>query len=200
MKLNLVIIALAFLGCNVKTPNTADTIPQIQNSGLAKELIDNGFLKYADSSKIESLKAEMMSTFYIYNEDNCKIAHIDAEELAEFSFDFFLPNLNKMLAKRNFKLSAKKLNNDDRSFDAEINSERVDLFTQKDMDDNSFWDKAPRNFFKKLNKQLSSSNVEEQFYLLYSGNDLQVMLLTSKQFSIIAQYYNGNLKETPYLP
>lgn len=200
MKLNFVIIAFAFLGCDMKTPNTADTIPQIQNSDLAKELIDNGFLKYSDSSTIDSLKAEMASTFYIYNEDNFKIAHIDAEELAEFSFDFFLPNLNKMLAKRNFKLSAKKLNNDDRSFDALINSDRVELFTQKDMDENSFWDKAPRNFFKKLNEQLRSSNIDEQFYLLYGGNDLHAMLLTSKQFSIIARYYNGNSKETPYLP
>jgi len=201
MKLNLIIIlAIAFVGCNLKTPKTTDTLPQIQTSDLAKELIDNGFLKYADSSKIDSLKGEMISTFYIYNEDNFKIAHIDAEELSEFSFNFFLSNLNKMLAKRNYKLSARKLNNDDRSFDAEINGERVELFTQKDMEDNSFWDKAPRNFFKKLNEQLSSSNVEEQFYLLYSDNDLHTMLLTKKQFAIIAKYYNGNLHETPYLP
>ncbi|MGN6492899.1 MAG: hypothetical protein ACTHLE_12945 [Agriterribacter sp.] len=62
----------------------------------ATELIDNSFLKYADSSKVDSLKTQIENSFNIYEDENFKIAHIDAEELAEFSFDFFLPTLNKI--------------------------------------------------------------------------------------------------------
>ena len=166
----------------------------------ATELIDNGFLKYADSSKIDSLKTQLIDSFDIYEDDNFKIAHIDAEELAEFSFDFFLPNLNKVLAKRNIKLSAQKLNNNNNSFDALINGDTIQLYTQKDLDSNSFWDTAPRNFFKKVNMLLKANNEDEQFYLLYGGNDLHVLFLTDKQFSIIADYYKDNTKESPFMP
>ncbi len=166
----------------------------------ARDLIENGFLKYADSSKVQDLTSQLINSFDIYEDDNLKIAHIDAEELAEFSFDFFLPNLNRMLAKRNMMLSAKKLNDNEKSFDVLINGDTIQLFSQKDLDNNLFWDTAPRNFFKKINLLLQSKNSDEQFYLLYSGNDLRALLLTEKQFSIIADYFKSDKKEIPYAP
>lgn len=166
----------------------------------ATELIDNGFLKYADNSKVDSLKIQIVASFDIYEEDNFKITHIDAEELAEFSFDFFLPSLDRILAKRNIKLSAKKLNDKDNSFDVLINGDTIQLFSQNDLDNNTFWDTAPRNFFRKVNGILKAKNSDEQFYLLYGANDLHTMLLTDKQFSIIADYYKDNDKERPYKP
>ncbi len=170
------------------------------NGNYAKELIDNGFLNYADSSKVDSLKTQLINSFDIYEDDNLKIAHIDAEELAEFSFDFFLPSLNRILAKRDIKLSVQKLNDKDNSFDALINGDTIQVYTQSDLDDNTFWDTAPRNFFRKVNEILNAKNSDEQFYLLYGGNDLHTMLLTDKQFSIIADYYRKSIKKTPYKP
>ena len=169
-------------------------------SKYATELIENGFLIYADSLKVESLETHLKDSFNIYDDDNFKIAHIDAEELAEFSFDFFLTNLNRILSKRDIKLSAQKLNNNDNSFDALINGDTIQLYTQSDLDNNTFWDTAPRNFFRKVNEILKAKNIDEQFYLLYGGNDLHSMLLTDKQFSVIADYYKGSTKETPYKP
>lgn len=166
----------------------------------ATELIDNGFLKYADSSRVDRLKANLNDSFDIYDDGNFRIAHIDAEELAEFSFDFFLPGLNRILAKRGISLSAQKLNDKEISFNVLVNGDTIQLYTQKDLDNNTFWDTAPRNFFKKVNEILKAKNSDEQFYLLYGGNDLHTMLLTDKQFSIIAGYYQGNIKETPYKP
>ncbi len=166
----------------------------------ATELIDNGFLNYADSSKVDSLKTQLIDSFDIYEDDNFKIAHIDAEELAEFSFDFFLPNLDRILAKRGVKLTAKKLNDKDNSFDVLINADTIQLYTKNELDNNKFWDTAPRNFFKKVNQILKTKNIDEQFYLLYGGNDLHTMLLTDKQFSIISDYYKDNEKERPYKP
>ena len=170
------------------------------NANHAKGLIDNDFLKYADSSKVDSLKTQLTKSFNIYDDDNFKIAHIDAEELAEFSFDFFLPNLNRIIAKRDIKLSAQKLNDNENSFNVLINGDTIQLYTQKDLDNNTFWDTAPRNFFRKVNQLLKLKNCNEQFYLLYSGNDLHTMLLTDKQFSIILDYYKDNDNEKPYKP
>jgi hypothetical protein len=170
------------------------------NNYYAKELINNDFLKFADSSKIDSLKAQLINSFDIYSEDNFKIAHIDAEELAEFSFDFFIPNLNRFLVKREIKLFAHKLNDDDSSFDALINGDTIQLYTQEDFDRNTFWDTAPRKFFQKVNDLLKAKDADEQFYLLYGGNDLHVVLLSEKQLAIIADYYKNKPNEIPYKP
>ena len=42
------------------------------DSIYGKKLIDNDFLKYADNSKIYSLKTKLISNFDIYNDDNLK--------------------------------------------------------------------------------------------------------------------------------
>ena len=173
---------------------------QKSDSIYATELIDNDFLKYVDSSKKDSLKTELKKSFDIYDEDNFKIIHIDAEELAEFSFDFFLPQLNKMLEKRNVNLTVKTANDYENSNNIIINGEKLNLYTKKELDNQTFWDTAPRNFFKKVNELLKAKNSDEQFYLLYGGNDLHTLLLTDKQFSIISKYYKNNEKEKPYKP
>ena len=173
---------------------------QKSDSIYATELIENDFLKYVDSSKKDSLKTELKKSFDIYDEENFKIIHIDAEELAEFSFDFFLPQLNKMLEKRNVNLTVKTANDYENSNNIIINGEKLNLYTKKELDNQTFWDTAPRNFFKKVNELLKAKNSDEQFYLLYGGNDLHTLLLTDKQFSIISEYYKNNEKEKPYKP
>ena len=199
-QLALLFYSIFLFSCNQNAQRKNDNIQKPNKGNHATELIDNGFLKYADNSKVDSLKIQIVASFDIYEEDNFKITHIDAEELAEFSFDFFLPSLDRILVKRNIKLSAKKLNDKDNSFDVLINGDTIQLFSQNDLDNNTFWDTAPRNFFRKVNGILKAKNSDEQFYLLYGANDLHTMLLTDKQFSIIADYYKDNDKERPYKP
>ncbi|MBS1576493.1 MAG: hypothetical protein JST09_14410 [Bacteroidetes bacterium] len=199
-QLAILLYSIFLFSCNQNAQTQKDNMPKPDKINYATELIDNGFLKYADSSKVDSLKTQLINSFDIYDEENFKIAHIDAEELAEFSFDFFLPSLERILAKRNIKLQAQKLNDKDNSYDALINGDTIQLYTQHDLDNNMFWDTAARIFFKKVNGILKSENSNEQFYLLYGGNDLQTLLLTDKQFSIISDYYKYNDKERPYKP
>lgn len=174
--------------------------PVVEKESFAEDIIAAGFLNYADSSELDSLKKELAGSFDIYGDASYKIAHIDAEELAEFSFDFFMPGLNRILAKRNLVLSARKLNNNDNSFEVLINSDTVELFQHADVIDKTFWDKAPRKFFQTVNLFLRTNHCKEQFYLLYGANDLQVLLLTERQFLIIADYYRADIKNAPYKP
>src|SRR4030095_10956546 len=199
-QLAIVFYSILLFSCNQNAQTHNDNMPKPDKRNYAAELIDNGFLKYADSLKVDSLKTQLIDSFNIYDDNNFKIAHIDAEELAEFSFDFFLPALNRILSKRDIMLSAQKLNDNDNSFDALINGDTIQLYTQKDLDNNTFWDTAPRNFFRRVNEILKAKNSNEQFYLLYGGNDLHTMLLTDKQISIIADYYKRSTKETAYTP
>ena len=169
-------------------------------SSHALELIANGFLKYADSARVQELEAELKDSFDLYDAGNFRIVHVDAEELAEFSFDFFLPSLNEILAKRKFELLANKLNTDNNSFDISLNGKVVTLYDEEDLRSWNFWDVASRSFFKELNKQLITKGLDEQFCLFYGGNNLHAMLLTDKQYRLIADYYKNVPKEAPYKP
>jgi len=162
-----------------------------------KQLFESGFLRYADSLKFDSLKSDLINSFDIYDEKTYKIAHVDAEELAEFSFDFFLPQLNRMLERRDFRLDVQVAKDYETSNEILINGVKVRLYTKDELD-KDFWDLASRRFFKEVNRQMKAT--DEAFYLLYTGNDLQAMLLTGTQREIITKHYKDNSKEIPYLP
>jgi len=134
------------------------------------------------------------------DEDNFKIVHIDAEELAEFNFDFFMPQINEILLKQDIELEVKKADDIEYTYEVFINGEKMKLYTEQELNDYSFWNTAPRNFFRKVNDILKNKGSEEMFYLLYGGNDLHVILLTDNQYKIISEKYVNNKKEIPYLP
>lgn len=173
---------------------------QALDSTFGNKLISADFLMYADSLKIDSLTAQVKKSFDIYDDRNNKFLHIDAEELAEFQFDFFLPQLNVILNKRNFHLDVKTADNYEASNEVFLNGEKIQLYTKNELEKDDFWDKASRTFFKKLNELLKKQNPKESFFLLYNGNDLHALLLTDKQFNIIADRYKNEPKEIPYRP
>lgn len=92
-QLALLFYSIFLFSCNQNAKRQNDNMQKPSKGNHATELIDNGFLKYADNSNVDSLKTQIVDSFDIYEENNFKITHIDAEELAEFSFDFFLPSL-----------------------------------------------------------------------------------------------------------
>jgi hypothetical protein len=146
------------------------------------------------------LKFEIINSFYIYNEANSKIAHIDAEELAEYNFDFFVPTLDKMLEKRGFRLDVNIASDYEDTHDILMNGNKVRLYSKDELDNGKFWETAPSNFFREVNNQLDKKGIDESFYLLYTGNDLQAILLTKDEQRIIAKRYKDVPKEIPYLP
>lgn len=203
MKSILIFLLVFMFGCTQNQQNKA-TITNTEANQTSKELgsdlLKNGFLKYADSSEIDSLSFEILNSFYFYNENNFKVLHVDAEALAEFNFDFFLPSLNKILERRQIFLNISTAKDYSSSYEILIDDDKIKLYTQEELNNGIFWDKASRNFFKKVNDILKSKNLEEKFYLLYGGNDLNAILLTESQFKIIQQYFLDNKNETPYLP
>jgi hypothetical protein len=193
-----IIISLLF-SCN-QNRTTDNQVHKIIDTTLGNDLITADFLIYADSLKIDSLTDQVRKSFDIYDEGNNKVLHVDAEELAEFQFSFFLPRLNLILKKRNFKLDVKTADNYETSNEVFLNGEKIQLYTKDELENGDFWDKASRTFFKKLNDLLKRENLNESFFLLYNGNDLHALLLTDKQFAIIADKYRNEPEEIPYRP
>lgn len=201
MKYLALIFLLAFLtGCSRESKNQIDEKLNTNSVVYGTQLIESGFLKFADTLMVDALRSGLIHSFDLYNEHNNKIAHVDAEELAEFNVDFFMPRLNKILGKRLFRLNVQTADDYGNTNDIFINEERIKLYTKEELENGSFWEAASRNFFKEVNKQLSKEEIQESFYLLYEGNDLHVLLLTENQYKIIMDKYKNDAKEIPYVP
>lgn len=199
-----ILFTLFLFSCNNnlkenKNINSTKTEKQL-DSILGQKLIENDFLKFAEKSKYDSLKFEIINSFYIYNDENYKFVTIDAEELTEYNFDFFMPKINKILERRKLHLTVKKSNDYEISNEITINDDKIKLYKKEELDYNKFWESGPRNFFIKVNEILEKSGSIEKFYLLYSGNDLATILLTKKQFEIIKERFQKDSKEIPYKP
>jgi hypothetical protein len=195
----LIILTLILSSCNIRHDNKA--ISQIKNQdSLVNELVNTDFLQYTDSSKIDSVRQSFVKDGYIFSSGINRYVHIDAEELAEGSFDFFKTDLTKILNKRGLEITFSTTKNFEKLHEVMINNETFALFDDKNLADNSFWDIGPRRFFEKINKELEKRKLQERFYLIYGGNDLGAILLTERQLNIIAKINEGNTKEIPYKP
>ncbi len=195
----LIILILILSSCNIRQDNKAISQTKSQDS-LVNELVNTDFLRYTDSTKIDSVRQSFMKDGYIFRPEINRYVHIDAEELAEGSFDFFKSDLRKILNKRGLEITFSTTKNFEKLHEVMINNETFALFDDKNLADNSFWDIGPRRFFEKINKELENSKLQERFYLIYSGNDLGAILLTERQFNIFAKINEGNTKEIPYKP
>ncbi len=195
----LIILTVILSSCIIRHDNKAISQTKNQDS-LVYELLNSDFLQFTDSTKIDSVKQSFIKDGYIFSPEINRYVHIDAEELAEGSFDFFKTDLINILNKRGLEITFSTTDNFEKLHEVMINNQSFVLFDDKNLDDNSFWDIGPRRFFEKINQELEKSKSQERFYLIYGGNDLGAILLTERQFNIIAKINEGNTKEIPYKP
>lgn len=170
--------------------------PAMTDKEFIEKLIKTDFFIYADSS-INNIPIDSLNA---YDEKTNKFAHIDAEELAEFSLDFFTPQLTKMLEKRNIKLIIKKTINTKKLNEININNKNVVLYTKYELENDIFWNSSSINFFTRLNQILKEKNSNEKFYLINDGNDLSTLLLTNSQYNIFIEKHKANPNEIPRIP
>jgi hypothetical protein len=202
IKLVLIVLTLSF-SCspkNVDNKQSDIVSDSLEDIRLAEKLVQSGYLKYVPDDKRDSLQQVVLSDFNIYDDRFFRFSHIDAEELCEYNFDFFMPKINEILAKRKFKLSVRKSSDYEKSNEIYINDISTKLYSQEDLEQQTFLDIGAMNFFKQVNEILKNNGIEEKFYLLYNGNDLSTFLITDTQFEIIKERFYNQAKQVPYLP
>ena len=201
MKKNILILMIFTLfSCQKKheteiVQNTQIEKPEMTDKEFIQKLLQIEFFKYSDST----INIKQTDSLDVYDERTNKFARIDAEELAEFSFDF-VPQLTKMLDKRNIKLVVNKTENTEKTNEININGENIILYTKQELESGSFWNSASINFFTKLNQLLETKKLNERFYLVYDGNDLSTFLLTNSQYGIFIERYKSEINEIPRNP
>ena len=155
-------------------------------------------VQHSSNNQNETHVASIVDSFDFYSDK--VLTHIDAEELCEFSFDFFLPQLNQKLTEKDLKLNVQTAADYESSFEISINGRKVKLYKNEELSNGEFWNSGPRTFFRIVNEILREKNVDEQFYLLYGGNDLHTIFLTEHQFELMRKINKDDENEIPYLP
>lgn len=197
----LILFMLAMISCHKKNENEIRQNievekPKMTDKEFMEKLIKADFFQYAEPT----VDIKQIDSLNVYDENTNKFARIDAEELAEFSFDYFVPQLTKMLDKRNIKLLVKNIENTEKTNEINVNGENIILYTKEELENGDFWNSASVNFFRKLNQLLEEKKSNERFYLVYDGNDLSTFLLTNSQNERFIERYKFETKEIPRNP
>jgi len=150
----------------------------------------------AIETKTNVISNELEFDFY----NDSILTHVDAEELCEFRFEFFVPQLNKNLAESGLELDVQTLEDYERSFEMAINGRKFRLYSNQELSNGKFWDSGPRNFFRIVNDILREKGIDRRFYLLYGGNDLHAIFLSTEQFDLMTKKNENNKNELPYIP
>lgn len=202
-KLIAILVLLGLVYCNQNQTVSKERLTkneEILDKKFGKQLIDSQYLKYAEVSKIDSLQYGILNSFNIYEEDTNKYALIDEENIAEFTFDSFMPQIEKMLQKRKIEIKVEVPKDYEKTYSVIINSEVLKLYFDENQKEKSLIENSTSIFFKKINEILKKNSSNEKFYLLYGGNDLGAFLLDEKQYEIIKERYRESDNEIPYLP
>jgi hypothetical protein len=197
----LLLFMLTMISCHKKIENEISQNIEVEKTEMTdkefiEKLIKADFFKYAEPT----ININQIDSLNVYDEKSNKFARIDAEELAEFSFDNFVPQITKMLVKRDIKLLVKKTENTEKINQINVNGENIILYTKEELENGNFWNSASVNFFRKLNKLLEEKKSKERFYLVYEGNDLSTFLLTNSQNGIFIERYKSETNEIPRNP
>ncbi|MBK7172312.1 MAG: hypothetical protein IPH84_03560 [Bacteroidales bacterium] len=85
----LIFLIVILCSCNIKQDSNVIAQTLYQDS-LVYGLVQNDFLIFTDSSKIDSVRQSFIKDGYIFSSEINRYVHIDAEESKiEGSFDFF---------------------------------------------------------------------------------------------------------------
>ena len=160
-KLIAIFVVLSLVSCNQNQIVYKEQVTkkeEILDKKFGKQLIDTQYLKYAEPSKIDSLKYGIMNSFNIYEEDTNKYALVDEENIAEFTFDAFMPQIEKMLEKRNTTIDVEVPKDYEKTYSVIINNEALKLYIDENQKEKSLIENSTSIFFKKLNEILKKSN------------------------------------------
>ena len=122
----LIFLMVVIGSCNINHDNRVIEQTKLQDS-LVNELVRNDFLMYADSSEADSLKQAFIKDGFIFSAGINRFVHIDAEELAKGSFDFFRSGLTKILKRRGLEITFATTQNFEQHHEVVVNNKVFSL-------------------------------------------------------------------------
>ena len=200
-----VVGGLLTLSCNFQAINTSDYAEQKPGRQKAEEVVmqlaNHGYYKYTDSSDMDSLKEDLISTIAEYGilstiyfektftPKDYRYYLFDGETVFEYGgFDNAFKDMKGLFDKIGLKLEiSNHIEENDPitnglNHELTVNGKRYIIF--KNFKDYG-WGEAAQKFAELINDQLQIQNKNERLYLINGGNDGAAVFLTDKQFEII---------------
>ncbi|MFC5401883.1 hypothetical protein [Cohnella soli] len=152
---------------------------------LINRLDQLGYYKYVERTRKREIKKDAMSAGCLFGwEQSGREFMSDAESLAEGGVGEFIKAIDPFLRTQNVQIT--KVNDDlvDTDYSVEINGESYKIYSGDELHQN-IWELSTIRAFGIVNKLLEAASSDERVYILYGGNELRAVFLTSKMFKVI---------------
>lgn len=209
-------VLLIILGCRSNSEKASSKIrnenPEpikveiLKGKEFIRELEKLGYFKLTEPDKVNEVKSDLLETLDEHNffltktEDESLIYldnrfyFVDSEELFEIGglkeyLQLVNPSFEKLGLQFDFEKEVSLDDGDYWKHTIEINGREYIAFDGPFDDD--VWKLAYANFIEMLNSELSIQGSNEKFYVIRSGNDGSIVMLTYQQFALINNSYPG---------
>ena len=157
-----------------------------------EELMDRlealGFYRHESLEAVEDAKKLAIDCRWPFAGELKRGPHFaDAEELAEGFVCELLSNVDEFLELNGVKIEHADDDFGETSYTVHVNDEKFMMYTKEELESGAeLWDLSTRRTVAMLNHLLAAAGSPERCYLLYSGNDAEVIFLTPEMHAAIA--------------
>lgn len=192
-----------------QTPKKIDPKPSPEH--VACRLVEMGYLKFVSESEVEIARQELIDSLrhgYLGTDwdEQCvcrdrRSYPADSEELAEGQIGETILLMRGVLYQEGVKVRSVKDDFRDDGYDVVIDGRAYPIFEAVATLEYGGWGVATKRFLQIVNGLLRAARSSERLYGMYGGNDVRVVLLTTKMHSLLrASRLIANTKELPYPP
>ncbi|WP_373232079.1 hypothetical protein [Cohnella sp.] len=154
-------------------------------ASLINELDQLGYYKYLELRIKEEVKEESIKVGYLFGwEESGRDYSSDAEDLAEGGVGKLIESVKPYLETQNVKITEIKDDIVDMDYSVVINGISYKIYSEDEMD-KDIWELSTNRAFGIINKLLKEVSSNERVYILYGGNDLRAVFLTSEMYKAI---------------
>jgi hypothetical protein len=158
------------------------------NMGALVQCLEQlNFYKYASLEDVVPLKAEAMTTGYLFGGEALHREHLaDAEDLTEGRVKPFLDDLTPQLRALGVQIdSISQEIGGNIDYIVTINGKPYLIYSVAELSAADLWQRTSKQTFALINAHLARAGSEERVYQLYGGHDCRAVLLTPPMYDAI---------------
>ncbi len=155
-------------------------------SRLLETLESLGFYQYVAPEQIDDLKQEALATGYIFGwEGTARDYEADAENLAEGGVHEFLAKIAPFLTTQGVQIDSIEEHFRDTGYRITINGREYELYSGAELASANIWELTTTRAFGIVNTLLREAGSSERVFVLYGGNDLHAVFLTTEMYEVL---------------
>lgn len=163
-----------------RTRQSPDSFAQLMD-----QLESLGFYRYTDPASLAEARDEVLQHEWPFHGEIRRLFRADAEELAEGGVSSLLADAEGFLRTQGVDGLTVFDEIDQTHYHLLVDGARFQIYSEEELRTKAIWELAARRSVAVMNWLLERAGSPERAYLLYGGNDGQVVFLTPAMFEAI---------------